>query len=93
MVIHLTANVHCRLIEENRQVKGRRINVEPGQPEPRYDLNWDDYYQHDVINAFLEELAANNEWAEVVTIGQSYEGRDGGQQKPRLSAISLSFKP
>jgi len=62
-----------RMIERNRQVKGRRINVEP---EPRYDLDWDDYYQHDVINSFLEELASLNDFAEVITIGQSYEGRD-----------------
>ena len=65
------------MIEKNRQVKGRRINV---QPEPYYELDWDDYYRHDVINAFLEELASLNDWAEVVTIGQSYEGRDGAQQ-------------
>lgn len=64
------------MIERNRQVKGRRINVEP---EPRYDLDWDDYYQHDVINSFLEELASLNDFAEVITIGQSYEGRDGRQ--------------
>ena len=66
-------------------MKGRRINVEAHlgagavEPEPRYDLDWDDYYQHDVINSFLEELASLNDFAEVVTIGQSYEGRDGGQ--------------
>ena len=68
-------------IEKNRQVKGRRVRPfgSDPDPEPRYELDWDDYYRHDVINAFLEELAENNEWAEVVTIGQSYEGRDGAQ--------------
>jgi len=70
-----------RLIEGNRKLKGRRINVANWttgavDPEPRYELDWDDYYPHAVINEFIEELAASNDWAEIVNIGQSYEGRD-----------------
>jgi len=41
-----------------------------------YDLDWDDYYDHDTINQFLDALAAANDWASVINIGKSYEGRD-----------------
>jgi len=49
-----------------------------GDPDIRkdYDLDWDDYYDHDTINQFLDALAAANDWASVINIGQSYEGRD-----------------
>merc|ERR1719285_1550252 len=30
----------------------------------------------DTINAFIEALAAEHEWANVISIGKSYEGRD-----------------
>merc|ERR1719391_1018286 len=41
-----------------------------------YDLDWDDYYDHDTLNQFLDALAAANDWASVINIGKSYEGRD-----------------
>ncbi len=69
-VLHLFA-FNRTLTEEARAV-GHKL---PGK-NADYDLDWDNYYQHDVINAFLDELAANYDFANVVTIGQSYEGRD-----------------
>jgi len=47
--------------------KGERSNA-------GYTLDWDDYYSHDVLNEFIEALAASNDFA--INIGQSYEGRD-----------------
>jgi len=41
-----------------------------------YDMDWHDYHDHDTFNQFLDALAASNEFAEVINIGQSYEGRD-----------------
>ena len=41
-----------------------------------YSMNWDDYHQVDVINEFIEALADNNDFARIINIGQSYEGRD-----------------
>merc|ERR1719391_1426220 len=41
-----------------------------------YDLDWDDYYDHDTLNQFLDALAAANDFADVINIGKSYEGRD-----------------
>ena len=39
-------------------------------------MNWDDYQDHDTLNAWLEEKAAANDFASVINIGKSYEGRD-----------------
>merc|ERR1712168_1192411 len=41
-----------------------------------YQLDWDDYYGIDVLNEFLDVLAAKNDFAEIINIGKSYEGRD-----------------
>ena len=41
---------------------------------PRYD--WDSYKSHAEMNAWIDSIAADNSWAEIVNIGQSEEGRD-----------------
>ena len=42
-----------------------------------YAMNWDDYQPLDVLNEFIESLAASNpDFARIISIGQSYEGRD-----------------
>jgi len=47
------------------------------KPEGKgYTLAWDDYYELDVHNEFIESLAADNDFANIIEIGQSYEGRD-----------------
>merc|ERR1719210_2477562 len=41
----------------------------------RYD--WDDYYRHDDINNFIDELAStNSDFINTVSIGKTNEGRD-----------------
>merc|ERR1711970_970884 len=42
----------------------------------RYTMDWDDYHDHDVLNEFIEALADANDFASIIPIGQSYEGRD-----------------
>jgi len=41
-----------------------------------YRLDWDDYYGIDVLNEFLDVLAEKNDFANIINIGKSYEGRD-----------------
>ena len=43
---------------------------------PRYTLDWNDYYSHDVINEFIDELAATYPNVTTVSVGTTYEGRD-----------------
>merc|ERR1712002_1206360 len=42
----------------------------------RYAMDWDDYHDHDTLNEFIAALADANDFASIVNIGQSYEGRD-----------------
>ena len=41
-----------------------------------YSMDWNDYHQIDVINEFIQSLADSNDFARIINIGQSYEGRD-----------------
>jgi len=60
------------LIEEVESTRG----LGKSKSNTKYSLDWNDYYDHDTLNEFLDALAADNEWANVINIGQSYEGRD-----------------
>lgn len=46
------------------------------KPESRYQLDWDDYYQFNVITDFIEELAQTYDYVDTQSIGKSFEGRD-----------------
>merc|ERR1719391_835888 len=39
-------------------------------------MDWEDYHDLDTLNAWIQELADANDWANIIDIGQSYEGRD-----------------
>jgi len=41
----------------------------------KYAMDWDDYHDHDTLNDFIAALADANEWASIINIGTSYEGR------------------
>jgi len=56
-------------VEQSRTRKAERRTKD-------YELDWDDYYEIDVLNQFLDALAEKNDFAEVLNIGKSYEGRD-----------------
>jgi len=57
-------------------VEAGRPASKKGRSNSGYTLDWDDYYSHDVLNEFLDALAASNDFASIINIGQSYEGRD-----------------
>merc|ERR1712168_890471 len=42
----------------------------------RYTMDWDDYHELDVLNEFIESLADTNDFASIIPIGKSYEGRE-----------------
>jgi len=42
----------------------------------RYTMDWDDYYSLDTLNEFIQALADANDFASIINIGKSYEGRD-----------------
>merc|ERR1711963_99527 len=39
-------------------------------------MDWNDYYPHEDLNAFIQGLADANDFASIINIGQSYEGGD-----------------
>merc|ERR1712212_954400 len=51
-------------------------NISVKSEGKRYAMNWDDYQRHDVLNEFIESIADANDFASIIPIGQSYEGRD-----------------
>merc|ERR1711862_595548 len=42
----------------------------------RYTMDWADYHDIDVLNEFIESLAETNDFASIIPIGKSYEGRE-----------------
>jgi len=44
--------------------------------DSKYAMDWDDYHDHDTLNEFIDALASANDWASIIPIGKSYEGRD-----------------
>merc|ERR1719339_747813 len=55
------------LIEETR----------PRNMSAKGTMDWDDYYPHEDLVAFIQGLADTNaDWARIINIGQTYEGRD-----------------
>jgi len=65
-----------KLIEENDAIALKKNKKKNKMVKKDYDLDWDDYYDHDTLNQFLDALAGANDWANVINIGKSYEGRD-----------------
>jgi len=39
-------------------------------------MDWENYQDLDTLNQFIQDIADANEWASIINIGQSYEGRD-----------------
>ena len=39
-------------------------------------MDWEDYQPLDVLNSFIQSLADANDFAKIINIGKSYEGRD-----------------
>merc|ERR1712154_383171 len=67
-------NIKFSLMVENVQEL-----VELSQPKnssARGMFDWTDYYPHDDLNTWIAGLADANDWARIINIGQTYEGRD-----------------
>merc|ERR1711970_1361063 len=60
-----------QLIQESKP----RNNSSLRSAGKRYTMDWDDYHDHDTLNEFIAALADANDFASIVNIGQSYEGR------------------
>ena len=41
----------------------------------KYAMDWDDYHDHNTLNDFIAALADANDFASIIPIGESYEGR------------------
>merc|ERR1712051_1132226 len=58
--------------------------IEETRPSPKksksgagnYTMDWEDYHDHTTLEEFIAALADANDWANVINIGKSYEGRD-----------------
>ena len=61
-----------RLSESNQPKKLADFAPKEGS---KYAMDWDDYHDHDTLNDFIAALADANEWASIIPIGESYEGR------------------
>jgi len=61
-----------QLIEETKP----RNNSGVRSANTRYAMDWEDYHDHDTLNEFIAALADANDFARIINIGQSYEGRE-----------------
>jgi len=61
-----------KLIEDTRP--GQNVTAKSGGK--RYAMDWNDYHDHDTLNEFIAALADANDFAKIIPIGKSYEGRD-----------------
>ncbi len=59
-------------------IKSQQLAAESKRSYGRGDgrINFDQYYSHDELNAYIDDLATQNDFLSTVSIGQSYEGRD-----------------
>ena len=48
----------------------------PRNTSARGMFDWSDYYSHDDLNLFIQDLADANNFTRIINIGKSYEGRD-----------------
>ena len=62
--------VFSRLIQETKPAAKAAKSA-----DKRYAMDWDDYYDHDTLNEFIDALADANDFARIIPIGKSYEGR------------------
>jgi len=56
--------------------KPRMLNDQGPRSSSKYKMDWLNYHDHDTLNEFIESLASANDWAKIINIGKSYEGRD-----------------
>jgi len=76
----LKAFLESNNIEHSIMVENVQSLIEETRPRNmsvKGSLDWDDYYPHEDLQAFIQGLADTNaDWARIINIGQTYEGRD-----------------
>jgi len=57
---------------------GALIDSQKSRKQERYNgrISFDQYYRHEDLNAYIDDLASQNDFMNVVSIGKSLEGRD-----------------
>ena len=63
---------YSRLSESNGMKKLEDFVPKLGS---KYAMDWDDYHDHNTLNDFIAALADANDFASIIPIGESYEGR------------------
>merc|ERR1712223_220935 len=84
MKMRLESWLQAQGIGHSPMVKDVQSLIEETRPSPKksksgagnYTMDWEDYHDHSTLNEFIAALADANDWANVINIGQSYEGRD-----------------
>merc|ERR1719384_1477189 len=64
---------HSVMVED---VEALLQQTRPSNGTARGTFDWTDYYPHADLNMFIQGLADANDWASIIDIGKSYEGRD-----------------
>jgi len=76
----LKAFLESNNIEHSVMVENVQSLIEETRPRnmsAKGSMDWDDYYPHEDLQAFIQGLADTNaDWARIINIGQTYEGRD-----------------
>jgi len=68
-------NIESSVMVEN--VQSLIEETRPRNMSAKGTMDWDDYYPHEDLVAFIQGLADTNaDWARIINIGQTYEGRD-----------------
>ena len=62
------------MIEQSKIPSSKKLSKT--NPHLKYSLNWDDYYDTEIIYEFIDELAANNDFITTESIGLSEEGSE-----------------
>jgi len=69
----MVENVQSLVDQSRRDMFSSRNKVKSNTSSA---MDWEDYQPLDVLNSFIQSLADANDFARIINIGQSYEGRD-----------------
>merc|ERR1712227_1030526 len=71
-----THNIQFEVMVEDVQSLIEETKPKNASSRSKGKIDWEDYYPHEDLNAFIQGLADANDFASIINIGQSYEGRD-----------------
>merc|ERR1712112_37576 len=71
-----THNIQFEVMVEDVQSLIEETKPKNASSRSKGKMDWNDYYPHEDLNAFIQGLADANDFASIINIGQSYEGRD-----------------